>query len=189
MDHKPTSIIALVGMAGSGKSVASEHFSLKGFPVLRFGDQTDLGLKNLGLPLTEKNESQYRENLRKKLGMAAYAKKIKPRIDKALKKSSVVILDGLYSWEEYEYLFNKYNNFFLVCIFAKPNIRYQRLANRSIRPLSRDEARKRDIREIVYSHKGGPIAISDFLIINHQTQEHLHHELDQVLAEIKLLKK
>ena len=63
-------IIAVVGMAGSGKSVVSDYLKSKGYPVLRFGDETDLGLKAQNLPLTPENEKQYRENLRRELGMA-----------------------------------------------------------------------------------------------------------------------
>jgi len=44
------------------------------------------------------------KKIRKELGMSAMAIKIKPRINKALKKNSKIILDGLYSWEEYFYL-------------------------------------------------------------------------------------
>ncbi|MBI4999712.1 dephospho-CoA kinase, partial [Candidatus Gottesmanbacteria bacterium] len=79
-------IIAIVGMPGVGKTTTCEFFKKKGFPVLRFGDETDRGLAELGKPLTEENERWYRENLRKELGMAAYAIKIKPRIEEALKK-------------------------------------------------------------------------------------------------------
>jgi len=93
-------IVALVGMPGSGKTSAADFFQKNGFAVLRFGDQTDIGLKKMGLPINEKNEKMYREKIRKELGMSAMAIKIKPRINKALKKNSKIILDGLYSWEE-----------------------------------------------------------------------------------------
>ena len=103
MSSKKT-IIAIVGMPGAGKSISCDFFQKKGYPVLRFGDQTDIGLKEQGLPLTQENEQPYRENLRKELGMAAYAIKIKPRIDKTLETENLVVLDGLYSWEEYLFL-------------------------------------------------------------------------------------
>ena len=58
-------LIAIVGMPGSGKSVAADFFRSKQIPVLRFGDQTDIGLKELGLDINEKNERMYRERIRK----------------------------------------------------------------------------------------------------------------------------
>ena len=67
----PKTYIAIVGLPGSGKTEAADFFRKQGYTVLRFGDQTDLGLKELGLPLTEANEREYRERIRKELGMAA----------------------------------------------------------------------------------------------------------------------
>lgn len=178
-------IVAIVGMAGSGKSTSSEHFSKLGLPVLRFGDQTDIGLKELNLPLTQPNEKKYREDLRKELGMEAMAIKIKPRIIKALESSDIVILDGLYSWEEYIFLQKKFKNLFLLCIYARPSIRYHRLSSRSIRPLDRKEARDRDFAELENLNKGGPIAIADYLIKNNKQTKTLFTKLNQTLDLIK----
>ena len=181
--NKPI-IIAVVGMAGAGKTISCQHFAKQGLPVLRFGDQTDIGLKELGLPLIQKHEKKYRENLRKELGMSAYAVKIEPRIRQALKSSSVVILDGLYSWEGHLYLKNKFNNFYLLCIYARPNIRYQRLAKRKIRPLTQSEAFKRDTAELENLHKGGPIAMADYLIKNNKQSAKLFKKLNDTLKLI-----
>ncbi|MBI3560024.1 dephospho-CoA kinase, partial [Candidatus Gottesmanbacteria bacterium] len=60
-------LVAIVGMPGAGKSMVADFFRKRGIPVLRFGDQTDIGLKELGLPLNENNERMYRENIRKEL--------------------------------------------------------------------------------------------------------------------------
>lgn len=174
-------IIALVGMPGAGKTLACQHLSKSGSPVLRFGDQTDIGLKELGLPLVEKNERQYRENIRKELGMAAMAIKIEPRVKTALKGSDTVILDGLYSWEEYLYLQEKFENLYLICLYARPNIRYQRLEVRPVRPLTKEQARARDIAEIENLNKGGPIAFADFLIKNNKKSDTLFKKIDQTL--------
>lgn len=162
----PFKLIAIVGMPGAGKSMVADFFRKKGIPVLRFGDQTDIGLKELGLPLNEKNERMYREQLRKEIGMAAMAIKIEPRILAAARDHSTIVLDGLYSWEEYTYLVKKFPQLQLLCIYAPPEIRYERLSKRPVRPLTREEARGRDIAEIENLNKGGPIALADTLIIN-----------------------
>src|SRR3989344_3329422 len=94
-------LIAIVGMPGAGKSVAADFFRSKGLPILRFGDQTDISLRELGLERNEKNERFVREKLRSELGMAAMAIKIEPRIFDAAKTNTRIVLDGLYSWEEY----------------------------------------------------------------------------------------
>lgn len=162
----PFKLTAIVGMPGAGKSLVADFFRKKGIPVLRFGDQTDIGLKELGLPLTEKNERWYRETIRKELGMAAMAIKIEPRILAAARDHSIIVLDGLYSWEEYAYLVKKFPTLQLLCVYARPEIRYERLSKRQVRPLTREEARGRDIAEMENLNKGGPIAIADYLVIN-----------------------
>ena len=113
-------LIALVGMPGSGKSVAAEFFKKRNIPVLRFGDQTDIGLKELNLLRNEKNERWYREKLRVDFGMAAMAIKIEPRIVQLSKTTNTIVLDGLYSWEEYVYLKHRFLQLKLLCMYAPP---------------------------------------------------------------------
>ena len=177
-------IIAIVGMPGSGKSIAADFFRGKGIPVLRFGDQTDIGLKEQGLPLTEANERKYREDLRRDLGMAAMAIKIEPRIRKALESNPTVVLDGLYSWEEYILLKDKFFDFLLLCIWAPPEVRYTRLGKRALRPLTREEAQGRDIAEIEKLNKGGPIAKADYLIKNDGSKDDFLKELEAFYASL-----
>jgi dephospho-CoA kinase len=171
-------LLAIVGMAGSGKSIAADFFRSKGIPVFRFGDQTDIGVKNAGLELTEENERQYREQIRAELGMAAMAIKIEPRIREAEKRSRMIVLDGLYSWEEYVYLKEKFPQLKLLCIYASPQLRYQRLSVRKVRPLTEHEARSRDFAEIEHLNKGGPIAIADFLVVNDASEDVLKKHLE-----------
>lgn len=175
---KDTKVVAIVGMPGSGKSLAANFFREKGLTVLRFGDQTDIGLTELGKELNEKNERWYREKLRNELGMAAMAIKIEPRIIEASKKNSIIILDGLYSWEEYVYLKKKFPKLSLLALFAPPSLRYERLHRRAERPLTQEEAASRDVSEIENLNKGGPIAGADYLIKNDSTIEHLREELE-----------
>jgi len=96
-------VVSIVGMAGSGKSEVARLFQENGYNTVRFGDVTDEEVRKQGLELNEENERRIREQLRKKYGMAAYAILNLSRIELALKQSPVVI-DGLYSWEEYTFL-------------------------------------------------------------------------------------
>lgn len=180
-------IIAIVGMPGAGKTISCQHFAKQDYPVLRFGDQTDIGLKELGLPLTEANERRYREKIRKQLGMVAYAIKIEPRIRQALKDSHIVFLDGLYSWEEYIHLKKKFPQLYLLCIYARPSVRYQRLSQRKVRSLTKTQARARDIAELKNLNKGSPIAIADFLLKNNKQTTKLFKKLDDTLKLISRL--
>lgn len=180
-------IIAVVGMAGSGKSVAADYLKSKGFPVLRFGDITDAGLRLQGQTLQEENERLYREKLRRDLGMAAYAIKIEPRLREKYRSGTVlIVLDGLYSWEEYLYLKPKFPQLKLLAVYTRPELRLKRLSKRSIRPLTAAETQARDQAEIENLHKAGPIALADYLVTNNASVDDLYSQLDAYLQGLSL---
>lgn len=175
-------VVAIVGMTGSGKSEVARVFQANGFIPIRFGDVTDNELKKQGKLLTEENERPVREAFRKRYGMAAYAILNQPRIDEALKTSNVVV-DGLYSWEEYLYLKECYgDNLIVVAVFSSPETRYTRLARRETRPLTADEARERDHAEIENINKGGPIAMANFTLINETSLEDLEAATEKLIG-------
>jgi dephospho-CoA kinase len=176
-------VVSIVGMTGAGKSEVSRVFEKSGFTRIRFGDLTDEGMKKRGLEPSEENERLVRELLRKEQGMAAYAKLNLPRIEQA---SSDVVIDGLYSWEEYIYLKERYGeDLYLVAVWSSPKTRYARLSSRSSRRLSLEEAISRDRAELEKSNKGGPIAVADFTIVNESSLENLKKETKQVIARLR----
>lgn len=178
-------VVSIVGMAGSGKSEVARRFSKKGFTIVRFGDITDEEVKKRGLELNEKNERHIRELLREKYGMTAYAQLNLPRIEAALKSSDVVV-DGLYSWEEYAYLKTHYgDDFIVVAVWASPRTRYSRLSNRQNRPLTLGEAASRDWAEIENLNKGGPIAMADFTVINESSLNDLKKEVERIISRLR----
>ena len=175
-------LVAIVGMAGAGKSEVARIFEENGFSRIRFGDITDEEVARRGLELNEKNERYVRELLRKESGMAVYARLSLARIDAALKRSSVVI-DGLYSWEEYAFLKDCYrDNFCVVAVWASPQTRYLRLVSRLERGLTAEEAASRDRAEIENVNKAGPIAMADFTLINEASPERLRQETRRIIA-------
>jgi len=178
-------VVAIVGMAGAGKSEIARVFEEHGFKKVRFGDITDEELKNRKLEPNEENERHVRQQLRKKHGMAAYAKLNLPRIDSSLKSSGVVV-DGLYSWEEYILLKERYGKkLSVLAVWASPVTRYARLAHRAERPLTLEEAANRDRSEIENSNKGGPIAMANFTIVNEASLKELEKETERVLFTLK----
>lgn len=178
-------ILAFVGMPGAGKTEATLYLKQKTIPFVRFGEITDEGVKELGFPLTPENELMYREKIRQELGMGAYAIKAKPKIEKLLKENDMIVIDGLYSWEEYTFLKKEFPALILIHIFAEPTIRYQRLSIRPVRPLSFEESRARDIAELEKLNKGGPIAIADYLIENNSDDlESFHKKIDELFRRV-----
>ena len=177
-------VVSIVGMSGSGKSEVARLFRDKGFTTVRFGDVTDEEVRKQGLELNEYNEREVRESLREKYGMAAYALLNLPRIDAALKDSDVVV-DGLYSWEEYAYLKTHYgDDFVVIAVWTSPRTRYARLGGREVRPLTAKEAAGRDHAEIEKISKGGPIAMADFTIINESSLTDLNKEVEEIISQL-----
>jgi dephospho-CoA kinase len=178
-------VIAIVGMAGSGKSEVARFLESDGYHKVRFGNITDEEVKKRGLPLNEENERLVRQELRREQGMAAYALLNIPKINKFLESSNVVV-DGLYSWAEYQLMKQQYGDKFVVlAVWSSPTTRYRRLTKRIIRPLKLEEATSRDKAEIENSAKGGPIAMADYTIINESSLEKLIQETRRILTELK----
>lgn len=176
-------IIAIVGMCGSGKSIASEYFENKNYKKIYLGGITMDKLKEENLEITPDNEKMMREKLRKEHGMGAYALLSIPKIEELLKTDNVV-LDGLYSWDEFKILKEKYPFIKVISIVVDKNIRYNRLTTREIRPLTNEEAQKRDISEIENVAKGGPIAFADYYILNNDNMNNYNKELERIEKEI-----
>ena len=173
-------IIAIVGMCGSGKSVACEYLENIGYKKVYFGGVTMDKLKEAGLEVNPSNEKMMRESLRNELGMAAYAIVLLPKIKELLKDNNVV-LDGLYSWDELKVLQKEFTNIKVISIVADKDLRYERLAKRDVRPLTNEEAKNRDISEIENLAKGGPISYADYYVLNNGTIADFHKRLDSIL--------
>ena len=172
-------IVAIVGMCGSGKSIASKYFEDLGYKNVYFGGVTMDKLKEAGLEVTPENEKMMREKLRSELGMGAYAKVLLPRILE-LSKDYDVVLDGLYSWSELKILEEEFDMRTIAMVCDK-NLRYDRLSKRDVRPFNNEEAKKRDITEVENIEKAGPIAYADYYIYNNGSIEEYYKRLDEII--------
>lgn len=179
-------ILAFVGLAGSGKTVAVDYLTEKGFPKVYFGGIILDEVKKRGLELTQENEQPIREELRAKEGKDFVAKRIVQQINDLIAAGQHrIVADGLYSWTEYKVLKHEFpGELSVVAIVTPRQLRHRRLAQRPIRPLTQAEADQRDWAEIENIEKGGPIAIADHYIINDGDMEKLHAQIDAELQEI-----
>lgn len=177
-------IIAIVGMCGSGKSIATDILEKRGWHKAYFGGITYKKMAEEGIERTPDSERIFREKLRKEHGPECYAKLLLPEIKEAVKTKNVV-LDGLYSWYEYKYLKeNLKENFKMICVVVDKAIRYDRIAIRPGRPFDHQKAKERDLSEIENLYKGGPIAYADYYIFNNGTIEEYEQRLDEILEQI-----
>lgn len=177
-------VIAVVGMSGSGKSVATETLEKQGWHKIYLGGITYQKMKEAGITITPDSEKVFREDLRKKHGPECYARFILPEIEKVTRTNDIV-LDGLYSWYEYKFLEEHLKeNLKVICIVTDKNLRYERIANRPERPFNYQKVKERDISEIENLYKGGPIAYADYYIINNGTLEEYKKRLDEIIKQI-----
>ena len=180
-------VLAIVGMPGSGKSAVSRHIKKIGYSVVRLGDLVDVEIEKQDLRSGEDSERRVRESLRKEYGMDAFARLSKDRIDSALEKheKSGVVIDGLYSMQEYDFFKEAYGcDLQVIAIYASPKTRHARLASRKVRVIPPRKSLERDYAEIKNLNKGGPIALADYTIINEGTAQELCSAIDAVIKAI-----
>jgi predicted RNA binding protein with dsRBD fold (UPF0201 family)/cytidylate kinase len=124
-------IIAFVGYPLSGKTTASKIARKMGIPVIVMGDVIREELRKRGLELTDKNAGALANELRKKEGMDAIAKRCIPKIREAAKESGVVVIDGIRGIAEVERFKNEFgDDFLLVAIHSDTDVRFERAKRR-----------------------------------------------------------
>jgi dephospho-CoA kinase len=172
-------------MPGAGKSLCAKHLAACGFFQYRFGGIVVNEVQRRGLPLTPENERVVREGLRAEEGMDAIARRALPMLKSGLEKHTSIVIDGLYSWSEYKLLRRELGaTVVVVAIVSARRLRYSRLTNRDERPLTIDEAERRDWQEIETLEKGGPIAIADYTLVNDAEPEVLLAQLDALIERL-----
>jgi len=180
--HENLQILAFVGLSGSGKTVAVEHFTQKGFPKVYFGGIIYQAMEEAGIPKGEDNEKIFRVEIRQKEGVDFAAKRIIKQIhDLADAGQHRVIADGIYSWDEYKTMKHEFPaEITVVAIVTQKHQRYNRLEHREDRPQSQATTMERDKHEIEDIQKGGPIAAADYYILNDGSKEELDAKLDEL---------
>lgn len=173
-------IIALVGLAGSGKSSAVEYLTEKGFPKIYFGGVIYKAMDEAGIEKTWDNQQQFREEIRRREGKDFVIKRVIKNIHDLINAGqNKIVLDGLYTWSEYKLLKHEFPGQVVVIAIVTPKyLRYQRMAKRIERPMQPHEVDQRDWSEIENLEKGGPIAIADYFIINDGSLEQLNQKID-----------
>ncbi|MFA5990671.1 MAG: AAA family ATPase [Candidatus Doudnabacteria bacterium] len=178
-------ILAIVGLAGAGKTESTEYLMKKtGWPKVYFGQVVMDEVATRNLPVNEANERMVREELRAKHGMASMAILSIPKI-KELYKTTNVILESLYSWEEYLAIKEEFaENFKVVAIYSSLPTRVERMKIRPVRPLTEADLISRDKSQIENLHQAGPIARADWTIINEGSKEGLYKNLDEIIGKL-----
>ena len=176
-------VIAVVGLPGSGKSEVINYLIKKfRWPKVYFGDVTFDEMKKRGLEINEKNERIVREDLREKFGKDHYAKEVIKKIE-SMEGDSNVLVESLYSWQEYLMFKEKFGDSFeIVAVYAPPKMRYSRLGNRPVRPLTPEEAQSRDYAQIENLTQANAIAMANYAVINTGDLSEVYSQLDKIFS-------
>lgn len=188
MKHDNVKLLAIVGMAGSGKSVAIDYLTDHGVPKSYFGGMNLREMEKRGIEITPENEQIFRKQIREEEGNDWVVRQAITEVNDLIEAGQKrIVLDGLYSWTEYKILKHEFpgDQLTVIAIVSPRQLRYQRLANRPVRPFDANSARERDYHEIETIEKGGPIAIADYYIINDGSVEDLENSLKKILREVQ----
>ena len=190
MTQPHAKIIALVGLAGSGKSSAVEYLTKKGFPKVYFGGVIYKAMDEAGIEPTWDNQQKFREEIRQREGKDFVIKRVIKNIRDLINAGqNKIVLDGLYTWSEYKILKHEFPGQVVVITIVTPkHLRYQRMVKRPERPMQPREVDQRDWSEIENLEKGGPIAIADYFIINDSDLTQLHQKIDAVTRDAHFCK-
>ncbi len=180
-------IIAIVGMAGSGKSVAVDYLTEKGVPKVYFGGMILKEMEKRGIEITPDNEREFREMIREKEGKDWVVKQVIEEVKGLINAGQKrIVLDAVYSCTEYKLLKHEFPGIMtFIAILTTKKIRYKRVATRPVRPFTTEEMQERDKTEIENLEKGGPIVASDYFILNDGTIAEMHDRIDDILREIE----
>lgn len=181
---KKKTILAIVGLPGAGKTEAANFFAEKGLPVVQFGKVVNDYIDKHNLNHDEPTHKRIREGLRKKHGLEAFAVLNEDKISQKLKKSPVVVIDGMRSFEEYTYLKEGFKraDIFILALYAERELRYERLSKRKYRNKLYGE--KRDINELLGTNMGPTIALADFVIDNNSSLEEFRSKLEHIYQAV-----
>ena len=187
--ERDVKILAVVGMSGSGKSVAVDHLTSLGYPKVYFGGMIYKEMERRGIERTPDGESEkhFREMIRETEGKDWVVRQVIEEVKNLIAAGQKrIVLDGVYSWTEYVTLKKEFPGemIFLALVVPK-KLRYKRVAVRPERPFNHNEIMERDRSEIENLEKGGPIAAADYYILNDGSIEEANAKIDEILKEVE----
>jgi dephospho-CoA kinase len=175
-------VIAISGMPGAGKGIASEAGKRLGFDVLVLGDVIREETERRGLEPNPKNMGEVMLEVRTIEGPAVVAKRLLLKIEAA--RSSTVIVEGIRSMHELQELQSRFQ-VATFAIHASPRTRFQRLLarKRSDDPKDRETFNDRDKRELEVG-LGQVIALADVITNNEGTIDDLRSAVKQAISKM-----
>ena len=175
-------VVAVTGMPGSGKGLATEVADKLGVRVVSMGDLVRAETEARGLPPEPASYGEVASDVREKEGLHAWATRTLASLD--LPIEGTLLIDGVRNLEEVAVFRTAFGDaFVLVAVVASPSTRYDRMLKRQRAEDADDPARlrERDLREIGYG-LGGAIAMADVTIDNEGDADATRARLRQLLS-------
>lgn len=175
-------IIAISGMPGAGKGVATQAGKRLGLQVLVLGDVIREETQRRGLEPTPKNVGSVMLQVRKDEGPTVVVKRLVPQIE--ANPSATLIVEGIRSEDELRELRSKFN-VVTFAIHASPKTRFERLLarGRSDDPKTWETFYERDTRELNVG-LGHVIALADVVLVNEGTIDMLQVSFKAALDKL-----
>ena len=175
-------VIAILGMPGAGKGIASEAARRLGLEVLVLGDVIREETERRGLEPTPENVGNVMLQVRRDEGPAVVVRRLVPKIEAS--GSQTLIVEGIRSEDEVQELRSKYE-VVTVGIHASPKTRFQRLLarGRSDDPKTWNTFYERDSRELNVG-LCRVIALADILLLNEGTIEELQSSFRAAMRKL-----
>ena len=176
-------IIAITGMTGTGKAVASSVVEEMDLPVFVCGDVIRKEAKTRGIPATAENLGKLMFEIREKEGKGAVALRLLSKIRS--EKGDFVVIEGIRNIEEVKE-FRKYYKVIILGIHSSPEQRFYRLKQRkrSDDPRNWNDFVDKDERELKVGI-GNVIALSDIMVVNDSTIEKFKEETRRILQNLR----
>lgn len=181
--HRDINIISFVGLAGAGKTTATDFVREQNIPKISFGDIIRQRMEEADIEPNEENERRFITHLLARGHTQFIEQQTLPHFRRLIEAGQkTIVTDGSSSLEEYRALMREYPGCVTtIAIVAPKHLRYQRLEKRAKHPLTRTEASARDIAETEYEDKAAPIALADYYLINDESVEALQQKIAHLL--------
>ena len=183
-------IVIVTGMPGSGKSKIVKEFERRGFPSVSLGDIVREETVKRGLELTKENVAKVSIRLRQELGQNAVAKLAVRKVEELLKKSPIVVIDGVRSLDEVGTFRGAFpdEDIVIVAVHTPPKLRFERLKARGRHddPKTWEDFEERDWKELRFGI-GGVIAMADYMLVNDGSKEEYEKKVEELVEVILAL--
>jgi dCMP deaminase len=183
-------IIGLTGSLASGKGVVSDFFKKQGFVYLSLSDELREIVKEKKISVTRENLINEGNKLRNERGAGVLGELVREKIENQQFRKAIV--DGIRNPAEIKEL-QKIADFFLVCVDAPREIRFERMKerNRESDPVTWEEFLKIDEKDRGEADEKGQqvrkcMEMADFMIFNDSTLEEAEEKVRKLYDKIVL---